>query len=72
MFTKIECGECGGDYEIKWHVGESWPTGAQPYRCRDCGHRITSDDLSLDEGEWEQVDVVDGRLVLGYVTEEVA
>lgn len=42
-FTKIECGECGGDYLAQT---------LSLYVCKDCGHGINPHvDIMLDEGE---------------------
>ena len=42
-FTKIECGECGGDYLCQT---------LSLYTCDDCGHSIHPHaDVVLDEGE---------------------
>ena len=58
MFTKIECGECGGEYRR---------SEAFTYTCVECDHSITQFDVVLDEGE--SLASLGG--VLGYVTEEV-
>ena len=52
MFTKIECGECGGDYR---------PDTPGYFLC-ECGHMVHTTDLELDYDECVQVR--DG--VLGY------
>lgn len=59
MFTKILCGECGGEY----HRAEAFT-----YGCTACDHSITQFDVVLDEGE--TLASLGG--VLGYMTEEVA
>lgn len=59
MFTKIECGECGGDYSPKWD---------DLFHCMSCGHSVTTYDLLPNMEEGESLTV---REVLGYITEEV-
>lgn len=58
MFTKIECGECGGAY---------YPTFTVFAACEDCGHEMAQHDFILDEGE--SLTFIEGPL--GYTTEEV-
>lgn len=60
MFTKILCGQCGGTF-----VSQDMPPIGF-YECMDCGHMVTSGDLSLGDGETETTDVYG---VLGYTTE---
>lgn len=45
MFTKILCGECGGEYR------HNQTATYAPFECVECGHAIAGRDIVLDEGE---------------------
>lgn len=63
MFTRIECGECGGTM-----LSQDRPSIGF-YECNDCRHEVTYWDLLPNMDEGESLTVLDG--VLGYITEGV-
>lgn len=66
MFTKIECGECGGTY----YPARDLTTGRDIFAmCDDCGHEMSASDFIMDEGESLVFGPTDA---LGYITEGVA
>ena len=62
MFTKIECGGCGGHFRPTLTVGR--------LRCASCSHEAMGSDFlpNMDEGEY--LTIRGG--VLGYTTQDVS